>query len=448
MRFCTSCGEDNGTMKQNPSEVNTQRIKSEPVPKSNKGIKKKIIIAAVIAVLIISCIVGIVFKSQNGGKGDNPVTITSSTNTYNADDYKSAYVNILSSILRSNASYLDDEDYKLFGILNLDNDRTPELLVNYSDAGSYFTEFYYFNGKEAKRIGRYGQNRRPYQNTDDEAYCYFIPQKGTLIEVTESYDGTETQIIYKYKEGQVTQEIKIAKTDPNEAAPLYFVNDRVVSYDDYQKEFLKYNPEELEPGDVFDDDFIELYELTQPGISDFYSGSNDETQHSTYVEAPETTKSEYYSEPITETTTERMTSLPPADGVQYLFDIETFTGAPEFEIISVTDTFDNEYKRMYRKNSAPAWGGDNEFSYLLDGKYSKITGTMIWAKAYKNDTSGYYTMEFYDGDKLLYETDKCSYISGPINFSLNVTGIKILTVKFNGFSNQGNFDFVTNITID
>ena len=127
-----------------------------------------------------------------------------------------------------------------------------------------------------------------------------------------------------------------------------------------------------------------------------------------------------------------------------LFGLETFSGNPTFKVGALTDTFGNENNQVYLKMTNR---GDDEFSYLLNGEYNTLSGTLLWSKEYKNDDRGWYCFMFYDGDRLLYTTSQCSSTSGPVEFSANITNVQILTVKIDGFSNKGPFEMGTTVTV-
>ncbi len=398
------------------------------------------------------------------------------------EDYKNEYESVLMRILESNGKYLDDVDYSLFQLIFLDEDNVPEMVVSYADEYNYFSELYSMQGMKAEFVGRYGVNSKKYDSSIPFYGLQYVPLSGVISEYTE-YDDDESvdERIYKFKNGQLIEIAYFSRKDLDGQAWFYYINQERVEAEKFEQEYKKSVPGEFIP--VPDDDYDYMFELSEGGIAEFDSCSfqidstndNDSsttqnltiTMNSTTANTVATTTFQPDSSTILPSTTvmPTTTTLPTVEdthieettqstllspeniGEKYLFDMDTFTGSPVFETITVSDNFDKEYKRMYRKNSAPFYGGDNEFSYLLNGQYSEIEGLMIWAKAYKDDTTGYYSMEFYDGDTLLYETDQCNYMSGPINFSFSVKNVRILTVKFNGFSNKGNFDFVTRITI-
>lgn len=127
-----------------------------------------------------------------------------------------------------------------------------------------------------------------------------------------------------------------------------------------------------------------------------------------------------------------------------LFRMDTFQGDPDFKKGPMDDTYGNHYDHMYiiKTNS-----GDSSFSYLLNGEYKELKGTIIWSKEYKNDSTGWYTLSFYDGDTCLYTTAKCEVTNSPIEFTVDVSGVKTLTIEFDGFSNEGPFEWGSLITV-
>jgi len=119
-----------------------------------------------------------------------------------------------------------------------------------------------------------------------------------------------------------------------------------------------------------------------------------------------------------------------------IMEMETFSGDNTANVMAVTDTLGNEYSHTYVVSTNY---GTDEFAVLLNGDYTKLSGTIIWSKEDKNN-SGYYTMLFYEGDRLIYSSNPCSATSGPIIFSCDISNVNILTVKFDAFSTDGPFD--------
>ena len=120
-----------------------------------------------------------------------------------------------------------------------------------------------------------------------------------------------------------------------------------------------------------------------------------------------------------------------------LLGMETFSGDPRFTVGFIEDTFGNQNDQAYIKATN---SGDRQFSYLLNGEYNRLSGTLLWAKEYKNNDRGWYSFMFYSDDRLLYATPQCSAISGPVEFSFDISGVQILTIKIDGFSNKGPFN--------
>ena len=119
-----------------------------------------------------------------------------------------------------------------------------------------------------------------------------------------------------------------------------------------------------------------------------------------------------------------------------IMEMEPFSGRNNANLRAVTDTFGNEYSRVYVVSTNY---GTKGFSVLLNGNYSTLSGTIIWSKEDKNN-DGYYSIQFYDDEQLIYATEACSAKSGPVSFSFDISNVKILSLKFEGFSNDGPFD--------
>ncbi|GEM_PF-5490773 len=273
MRFCICCGSDNDI----GSILNNNFFENK---KSNVKSKIKIVIIAFAFLLFFACIViGIFFLKE-------PKSLAQT----DEHEYKSAYVKLLYSIIQSNGEYLDDIDYMCFGTFNLDNDGVPELMVNYSNASSYFTEIYCYSNNKAKSVGKFAINARPYQSSNDEAYFIFVPEAGILNEmVTSSDERIIYETLYSYKKGKAN---KICKFTEYKSGSIYYIDDKRVTHEEYENKYSKYVPTEFDPKGAFDDDYIYdyMYELTQEGISEFYLEKEESVTPSEMSDKPTTTE--------------------------------------------------------------------------------------------------------------------------------------------------------------
>ena len=66
----------------------------------------------------------------------------------------------------------------------------------------------------------------------------------------------------------------------------------------------------------------------------------------------------------------------------------------------------------------------------LEGEYSKVDGTIYM----REGNPGSFWLEFYDGEELIYTTERLSVESTSVSFSVDVTGVNFLTMygKFQG----------------
>lgn len=319
MRFCPVCGCNNEEKTENsgqPFNNNQTLFHAAVTPveaaaghtaeRKNPKRKKTILIAAAVLVVVFAVVLLFGSGRSKGGTSPSPHPYTKSNYSPdehedereegNADadaDYKTAYVNELSSILRQYGAYLDDEDYRLFLLVHLDNDNIPELLVNYSDANAYFSEIYCYKGGKAVKVGRFGRNNKPYQSNSDYSYIVAVPNAGILDEITEAADGSVSETIYKYKKGKAEMAVHFTIADPDGAAPLYYIDGKIVSREELRAERSKYIPEGFDAEDFYDED--NMYELNNAEISRFYYGETE--QATTAVDqtaAPQTeAKTEY-----------------------------------------------------------------------------------------------------------------------------------------------------------
>ena len=165
------------------------------------------------------------------------------------------------------------------------------------------------------------------------------------------------------------------------------------------------------------------------------AGCNNTKKETTVSSVPQSDTSH-----IEETTANTTKSNEPLE----LFMMDTFQGNPDYKTGPIDDTYGNHFNHMYliKTNS-----GDRKFSYQLNGEFQSLKGTIIWSKEYKNDSTGWYTLSFYDGDTRLYTTQKCEVTNSPVEFSFDVSGVRILTIEFEGFSNDGPFEWGSLITV-
>lgn len=127
-----------------------------------------------------------------------------------------------------------------------------------------------------------------------------------------------------------------------------------------------------------------------------------------------------------------------------LFGLETFRGNPGSKVGTLIDTFGNKYDQVYLTATNV---GDEEILYTLNGEYKELYGSLLWSKDYKDDETGYIALQFYDGERLLFATPQCSAESTPVDFSVDISNIKTLTIKFRGFSSEGPFVWGSTIFI-
>ena len=209
-----------------------------------------LLIAAILTICLSSC------GSSNSALTGNP-----------SGNYRAAYAEKLLSILQTNGAYLDDVDYSAFMLFSLDDDDTPELLVNYADAGAYFTELFRYDGKEVLSLGRYATNLRR-EDIGEENEFFFVPGKGVFIVHRETDDDMIHEIFYTYRHGKVKQADDFVILNAS-YSPEYLINVKRVSYEEYSEAYRKYVPEGFDPDDCFDDDYGEIYMLRESSIIEF-----------------------------------------------------------------------------------------------------------------------------------------------------------------------------------
>lgn len=79
---------------------------------------------------------------------------------------------------------------------------------------------------------------------------------------------------------------------------------------------------------------------------------------------------------------------------------------------------------------------DKEVCYVLDQKYSTLSGTIALNYANKDIKDGLW-IEFYSNDKMIAQTESLSSGVKPIEFSVDVSQVSELTIRINGGGYSG-----------
>lgn len=97
-----------------------------------------------------------------------------------------------------------------------------------------------------------------------------------------------------------------------------------------------------------------------------------------------------------------------------------------------TDTYGNEYLTGYFGIHGPKTQNSSTVpTYLLDNKYKLCRGQFAWTKASKN-IKGSIWIEFYDGNKLIFQTEPITATDRALSFEFSVEGIETMSIVLNG----------------
>lgn len=106
---------------------------------------------------------------------------------------------------------------------------------------------------------------------------------------------------------------------------------------------------------------------------------------------------------------------------------------------SIKDKEGNEYKNYILSPEYKSGSTDNEITYSLDKKYSKLSGKIcIYPETTAIDATELDKLKItiYDGDKVIYFSDKFDKDNyGNIDFSVDVSNVSNLKISFKGTSN-------------
>ena len=128
----------------------------------------------------------------------------------------------------------------------------------------------------------------------------------------------------------------------------------------------------------------------------------------------------------------------------YLEDLDWYMSGDSYlkENTSKIDNFGNIREHSIRAvgitGSGAAWN-----MYRTDNKYKKITGTFSLAFDSRN-YSNTGKVRFYSGDQMIYESDGITAGSDPIDFSVDISGVKDLKVEL---SNTTSCYFLSNVRL-
>lgn len=96
------------------------------------------------------------------------------------------------------------------------------------------------------------------------------------------------------------------------------------------------------------------------------------------------------------------------------------------EDYSRPDNVGNMYSPDAYEIYASNYGGERSVTFILDKQYTLLTGTLAIRE---NNSHESIWLEFYEGDRLLGETDVLGDGIRPIDFEINVSGATELTIK-------------------
>lgn len=119
-----------------------------------------------------------------------------------------------------------------------------------------------------------------------------------------------------------------------------------------------------------------------------------------------------------------------------VFELTPFKEGRNKFIYSSTDSKDNignSYPGGYLMTYDGGQNEEKEVCYILDKKYSVLSGTIALSYNHK-DVEGEVWVEFYEGDTLIGKTDSLYSGVRPVEFSLDVSEVSELTIHLNGGS--------------
>ena len=281
MRYCPMCSADYGRMLPAENDPANLYPSSGYFPQNIPAAKKKqthaarrlMSLVAALAV-VLSTAIGLTActkpsrgssgspspeytAAQEGTTREESTTSSKKSAAYEIE-YREAYASVVQSILTENGKYLDDADYSWFGLVDIDGDTTPEMMIGYSNALQYFQEIYRFDGSKAVKVGAFGVNNRDAWKAGIESYMKIFPGKSMIYEYNNTLSNV-TETVYSYKNGRT--EIKAVFTAKNNA--LFYFNGDEVTFEVFQK--MRISVMLCDPDDVdFENGMFvkdELYEL-------------------------------------------------------------------------------------------------------------------------------------------------------------------------------------------
>ncbi len=151
--------------------------------------------------------------------------------TVSPEAVKSAYKEFLRKYMKEHGENNGGEEWPKFGLIYLDDDDLPELVIPIGTIHAATCELYSFDGEKVVMVGEYGSWG---------SFGYY-PRKGIIVGGYAGSGGVST-IYYKYRNGEAEeiaeffQELKHWEDDPSIPENWnYSVGEKQVSQKEYEK---------------------------------------------------------------------------------------------------------------------------------------------------------------------------------------------------------------------
>lgn len=257
-------------------ETNAQQGKETQRKKKSSGKKIAIIVAAVFAALVLAVILPTVIKG-NKDKEDKPTYMaadsysnapeTTEVARISVDDCLTAYEAYLNNYINENKDSIDNEG--AFSLIYIDDDDIPELVIgaqHYHVAGA---ELCIYDGNKVKSLGNHGQF----------GLLVYFPKKNIFFNNYSGMGGITTSVynLENYAEKEICS-FKEEPLDITSEEFRYYIDDKEVSYSEYQQSYSKIVPDD--PVNTPNLDEPDSYPLTEEGIRKCFKSSEESTTRS------------------------------------------------------------------------------------------------------------------------------------------------------------------------
>lgn len=308
MRFCASCGydslQDHPVQSEVPAQHQAPSSTSIQVPTEQSNVsadrgKKKIftvvfiLIGIVIAVLIFSIILASLHKHRkndssavdysapySSGAADDEVefetedqaeieneTEPAEEQAGNLSVCLSAYKSFLTDFVKKNSDSIDEDG--AFSLIYVDDDDTPELVVGAEHVHVSHAELFVFDDGSVKKIGEYGEFGQ----------LEYLARKNTIISQYMGF-GVSAKVVFSLEDSSAKEVISFREEPITMDSDTYnfFINDKKVSYSDYQSSYSKYIPMEpvLTP-DMTNSSDPNVYPLNEEGIRKCFGSDSSQS---------------------------------------------------------------------------------------------------------------------------------------------------------------------------